>query len=65
MTMAAGKELRKFAKDNDRRIVAMTFYTRCETKCEMVGSVASEDIPKVAKLWKRILELSRTGLPTK
>ncbi len=63
MALAAGKELRKFAKDNDRRIVAMTWYTRAGSKCEMVGSVKANDIPKVAKLWSQLITLVRKELP--
>lgn len=63
MALAAGKELRKFAKDNDRRIVAMTWHTQLGTKCEMVGSVAKKDVPKVLKLWEQLMKLARSGLP--
>lgn len=62
MGLAVSKELRKFAKEHDRRIVAMTWHTPAGSKCEMVGSVELRDVPKVSKLWAQLMKLSRNGV---
>ncbi len=63
MALAAGKELRKFAKENDRRIVAMTWHTTSGSKCEFVGSVQASDVPEIAKLWASLMKLAGKGVP--
>ena len=51
------KQVRDFAKANDRRVFRFDLTTEDGGEAEMVGSLRPEDCDRAFEIWREIMEL--------